>query len=65
MKELFKKSWRDFIAIVVSVFFAERLLDWLGWPNNFISYTGTFMVIFFLTAILITLVELLVKKIRK
>ena len=65
MKELFRRSWKDFIAIVVSGFFAERLLDLLGWPNNFISYTGAFMVIFFLTAILITLVELLVKKMRK
>jgi hypothetical protein len=65
MKEFFRKNWKEFLCIVVAAALSDSVLDWLGWSHSFLSYLGVFIGIFIIAAILIALVELLIKTIRK
>ena len=57
-----KERWIDLLAIAIAGGLTPSMLQWLGWPNNFWTFTIVFFVIAIAAGIVVGFALALIKK---
>ena len=60
-----KKRWIDLLAIAIAGGLTPSMIQWLGWPNNFWTFTIVFFVIAIVVGIVVGFALALIKKCKK